>query len=107
MSIREHVRLHWLTVLFGTILFVVSVVIIFWNEKRAVRSGLSLEEALSDVVSIRLNEPYDVTLNGQVVHVSGPLVTGEPLTEPDYNIQVLAVKLRRRAQMLQWVEETQ
>lgn len=43
---------------------------------------------------------------GKVLHVVGPLRILEPISEPDYNIQVLAVKLRKRVQMYQWIEET-
>lgn len=43
---------------------------------------------------------------GKVVHILGPLRILEPISEPDYNIQVQAVKLRKRVQMYQWIEET-
>lgn len=64
-----------------------------------------MDEALNDAATVSGERPYDKTYEGSLVHLSGPIVTGEPLTEPDYNIQVQAVKLKRRVQMYQWVEE--
>lgn len=67
---------------------------------------VSLDEALEKVTTVRDDgtslRSYD---DGQLLHISGMLKTDEPLTEPDYNIIVQAVKLKRRVQMYQWVEE--
>ena len=68
-------------------------------------SSMSLEEALEDALTIDSSEELEGNFEGRIVHLSGPLLVGEPLTEPDYGIQINAVKLKRRVQMYQWVEE--
>lgn len=105
-SLSETLRSHWPIALFGVILFVAGGSELYWNEGRAVHNMMALDEAHADIYSVRFTEEeQEVGLEGRIVHLSGPILVGEPLTEPDYNIQLLAVKLRRRVQMYQWVEE--
>lgn len=107
MSLAEEFKKCWLIAIFGCILFLIGTIILFWNEGRAVNTILSLEEALDDAVSLNPEEDFDNNIyDGRIIHISGPIILGEPLTEPDYNIQILSVKLKRRVQMFQWVEET-
>uniref|UniRef100_T1GZS0 Transmembrane protein 43 homolog n=1 Tax=Megaselia scalaris TaxID=36166 RepID=T1GZS0_MEGSC len=108
MSLVEEIRSSWLILLFGCILYTGGMCVLFWNEGRAVHITLSLGEALEDTVTI---DPYaepeeNAIYDNRIVHFTGPLLIGEPLTEPDYNIHIMAVKLKRRVQMFQWVEES-
>ncbi|XP_036338296.1 transmembrane protein 43 homolog [Rhagoletis pomonella] len=106
MSLVEAYRSNWLIATFGCILLIAGLSVLSWNEGRAVHRTLSLDEALNDAITLDSNDELDYNYNGRIVHLTGAIVIGEPLTEPDYNIQVLAVKLKRRVQMFQWVEET-
>lgn len=64
-----------------------------------------MDEAKANVKSVKTDETVSKQVNGQLLHIVSRLYTDEPLTEPDYNIQVQAVKLKRRVQMYQWIEE--
>ncbi|GAB0089911.1 Transmembrane protein 43 homolog [Sergentomyia squamirostris] len=106
MTLAEQFRACWLIATFGIILFTAGASILFWNEGRAVRKTLSLDEALNDAVTLNPENPIESTYEGRLIHIFGTLVTDEPLTEPEYMIQVNSVKLKRRVQMYQWIEET-
>ncbi len=91
-------------VLFGIILFLVSFVLLFWNEGRAVKAAKTLEEGLGLVVSVA-SEPVDSGNDGKLVHTTGEATTDETLTDPQFGVLAHAVKLRREVQMYQWTED--
>ncbi|KAL7732558.1 hypothetical protein ACLKA6_019191 [Drosophila palustris] len=106
ITLNETFRAHWLISIFGLLLFAAGAIVLYWNEGRAVHTMLALDEAYADVYSMQFTEEeQDQNFENRIVHLSGPIICGEPLTEPDYNIQLMAVKLKRRVQMYQWVEE--
>lgn len=64
----------------------------------------SIDEALNDVAVIQNNFKPIPEFEGRLVYLSGPISVSEPLTEPDYGVMIACVKLKRRAQMYQWIE---
>ena len=92
-------------VLFGLVLIVGSCIFLFWNEGRAVQTQRSLTEGASLVVSV---DParVDPANDGKLVHLSGDLKPGAPLTDPDFTVTATALRLVRTVEMYQWKEET-
>jgi hypothetical protein len=92
-------------VLFGMVLIVGSCVFLFWNEGRAVQTERSLTEGAGLVVS---TDParVDAANDGKLIHVSGDLKPGAPLTDPDFTVSAAALRLVRIVEMYQWKEET-
>lgn len=105
LNFQEEFQRSWLTCLIGFLVFCSGIYLLTWNEGRAVHHHHSLDETYKNAITL---SPYDMLqpeYDGRVVHITGNLKVSEPLTEPDYGVSVQAVKLKRRVQMYQWVEE--
>lgn len=88
----------------GVAMFFLSFYLLFTNEGRAVRTSSSLDEGLSQVVTLHPDAYVDPQNNGHLVHLSASLRTAQPLYDPNYRVSVQAVKLKRNVEMYQWVE---
>lgn len=90
--------------LVGVGLFFLSIYVLFTNEGRALQTASSLEEGLSQVMSLGSFSSLDLQNDNRLVHLSAVLQTTQPLHDPNYRVVVQAVKLKRQVEMYQWVE---
>lgn len=88
----------------GVGLFFLSIYVLFTNEGRALQTASSLDEGLSQVVLLGPYSSLDLQNNNRLVHLSAQLRTSQPLHDPNYRVEVQAVKLKRQVEMYQWVE---
>ena len=89
----------WFYSLVGFCLVIAGCSLLLWNEARAVRMSLALEEGLRDVtVPETLSVVFEEN-NGKLVLVSGPLDVPDPLVDEKYGISIKAAKLRKVVQV--------
>lgn len=92
-------------VFFGFILVIGSIVLLFWNEGRAVKTEQSLKEGASLVVSVS-SEAKDPANEGKLIHFSGDARTPGVLTDTDFGVGGSALKLKRIVEVYQWEENS-
>lgn len=92
-------------VFIGFIFLIGSIVLLFWNEGRAVNTDQSLKEGASLVVSVS-SETKDPANEGKLVHFTGEGRTPSILTDVDFGVGGSALKLRRIVEVYQWKENT-
>lgn len=90
-------------ILFGFVLIVFGLWLLFWNEGRAVRRAKALTEGAGMVVSVAADR-VDPGNNGKLVHLSGPATTDEILRDDTFGVEVKAIHLERTVEMYQWRE---
>ena len=92
-------------VVIGLLLIVGAIILLFWNEGRAVQTARSLTEGEAAVIDV---DPVKVDAgnDGRLIHVSGNLVTTVPLADPDFGVTTPAARLVRTVEMYQWKEES-
>ena len=94
-------------VVVGFILLIVSVVLLFWNEGRAVKTYQSLAEAQAAVVTVD-SASVDPARDGQIVHVQGAVTTAEVPEDTLTGVYAEgALSLTRKVEMYQWIETSE
>ena len=91
-------------VLVGGALGIGAVVLLFWNEGRAVDRAKTLALGADRVISVAADH-VDADNEGALVHVSGATTVAGSLRDPLFGIEQPAIRLRRQVEMYQWVEE--
>jgi hypothetical protein len=88
----------------GFIFLAIAVVVLFYNEGRAVKRYKDLKEGAGSVVSVP-STAIDPAMEGKLIHTTGDTVVAAPLEDAEFGVSVPAVKLIRTAEMFQWVEK--
>lgn len=81
-----------------------SVVLMWWNEGRAVRETRSLEEGAAAMVEAD-HARVDPALDGKLVHVAGRVEPPGEIVDHDFGLTLTALGLDRQVEMYQWREE--
>ena len=84
-------------ILFGIVLFIGAIVLLFWNEGRAIKTLSSLEEGEKAVISIQA-ESVNNANEGKLVHLTGLATTEETLTDDQFSVSAKAIKLKRKVE---------
>ncbi len=91
-------------VVFGLILFLLSFVLLSWNEGRAIAREKTLKAGAADVVSVS-EAAVEPANDGRLVHVTGKAVAEEALTDSVFGVTADGLRLRRNVEMFQWKED--
>ena len=93
-------------VLVGLLLLVAGVVLLFWNEGRAVQTYRSLAEGKGLVIGVDAAR-VDPANEGKLVHVSGEARAPGHVGDGDFGVTTDGLALERKVQMYQWKEHSQ
>ena len=90
--------------LIGFALLIGSVVLLFWNEGRAVATAKSLQEGAATVIDVPA-DPIDPANDAKLIHVTGDPAAQKPVEDALFNISEPAIRLRRNIQVYEWKEK--
>lgn len=90
----------------GLLMFIVGTCLLWWNEGRAVKTAKGIKEAQSVAVHVDDVSSVDASFNGKLIHASAFADTKDTLSDDFLGVRELAVKLNRKVEYYQWVENT-
>lgn len=90
--------------LIGILLVIASIVLLWWNEGRAVEASRALSQGARQVVDVTA-DPVDAAAQGKLVHLSGTMATQTPARDAAFGVGGgNLLRLKRSVEMYQWVE---
>jgi len=103
-SIMRQFRNTWPISVFGILLVLGGSYLLFWNEGRAIKTAMALEEGLREIIVPGTIEEVFPENDDKLVLVGGPLAMTNSLQDDYYRISMNAVKLKKTVEMFQWKE---
>ena len=91
----------------GLLMFIIGTCLLWWNEGRTVRTAKAIGDAASHVESVADVSKIDASLNGKLIHASALADTKDTLTDDMFGVRELAIRLDRKVEYYQWVENAQ
>jgi hypothetical protein len=89
----------------GPLLVIGAVVLLWWNEGRAMQAIVGLKDAASQVVEADASGPLPDNHN-KLIHVVGSATAQSPIQDPDVGVSFPGqVAVARTAEMYQWKED--
>jgi Transmembrane protein 43 len=94
-------------VILGPLIIIAAVMLLWWNEGRAVQAITGLHAAASDTVEAQSAAPSPAN-EGKLVHVVRAVAAGTPVADSDLSVKFPGqVAVARTAEMYQWQEKSQ
>jgi len=90
----------------GLILIIGSLILLWWNEGRAIHTENDLKDGSKNVVHLQTNVPLPEN-EDKLVHLTGTVNTTDTLIDPDFNIYTNAIALNRNVLIYQWKETSE
>ena len=87
-------------------MLIIGTVLLFWNEGNFVKTKKSINEAQGVVVRVDNVASIDSELNGKLIHGVSKVQTSDILSDELFDVSVNAVKLSRKVEYFQWVENS-
>ena len=103
-SVFGRIGKSFVGMLIGLALLIGSVVLLFWNEGRAVATAKSLREGAATVIDVP-SDNINPANDSKLIHVTGDTAVAESLEDPLFNISESAIRLRRNIQVFEWKEK--
>ena len=92
--------------LIGLVLVPVAVVLLYWNEGRAVDAIRAMDRGAKTIVEVAAT-PVDPGADGKLVHLTGPMQPGTPARDPVFAATGDGLlRLSRKVEMYQWEEQS-